>query len=144
MILSNILTIEFLIRAYLVKTKSQESSVPKDIFKMKQGQTVPENYFTNLTKFGALVDIYNKTVKDKKEKIPDPGRLKILRLAIAHGRVSTSDPEENMTIYHFTKSKKKDMVAINYAETMTEEWFKKNIHFTEIVAKQLESVVNSL
>ena len=87
----NILALEGLLRAFLHYTdKARYGNPPPeiDLDKLKVGQTVPENYFSNYDSLGTLVDSFNAAVVDLggKELSVDRGLVEF-RDALDHGRV---------------------------------------------------------
>ena len=92
-----------------------------DLYKIKVGNVVQENYFSNYDTLGDLVKRYNNLVTFQKalELCVDETVVK-LRDAFAHGRVLGKQPALPLQLYKFGKPTKSHQVRVEHVANLTE------------------------
>ncbi len=122
-IVSNLLSLEFLLRA--IQAKTEADAAPPGTFKhnlsgLKVGDSVPVDALTNYDQLRDLIRKHNVQARAG-EEVPED--IVKLRDALAHGRVSTTDPAKPLELVKFGPDKgKKGFVDVVIVETMTESW----------------------
>lgn len=128
-IVSNLQSLEFLLRAVLYKVNPPPPGHPSlsvQLDELKVGQTVPENPLTDYRSLDGLITGYNEIVERHAPSLYVDTAVVGLRDALAHGRVSKAELDSDMMILKFSPPKN-DQVVVVYAEKMTESWFKEQL-----------------
>ncbi len=121
----NMQSLEFVLRGFLHNdeiARGITSTTPTDYNKMKQGDIVLKNAFTNYDTLRDLIRKYNSDSRIQSSKLTINETLADVRDAIAHGRVSSSNPSSTMHLLKF-KRPNKDKVEVAFSELMTKDWF---------------------
>jgi hypothetical protein len=131
-IVSNLESLEFLIRIYLSSANSQKIEFPTPTTK-----ELSETYITNYMSLGDLIEKYNEglTPAEQIHRV-DIEAVKI-RDALAHGRIFSQTEGFPITLYKFSKPKD-GKAAVEYAETLTTDWLKQK---NEMIRAQMNKVV---
>jgi hypothetical protein len=123
---TNILSLEMLLRLYLFY---KEPNIFINEFKLdsfKEGDIVPNNYFTNSCTLRPLIEKYNIYCTDNFRELSIDPDLANVRNALAHGRVLSQEPSLcNIRLFNFELKNKNQ--TLTYNKIMDKEWFKKNI-----------------
>lgn len=128
-LVANFHSLEFVLRAFLLNAEGpSKSSVLQstDLNALIEGETVPENAFTNYDTLGDLMDKYNNNPKIVSAKLTINKDLVRIRDAIAHGRVSGSTPSSTLNLLKFDKPEK-GKVKVTFSILMTKEWFSEQV-----------------
>jgi len=123
-LLSNLQSLEFLLRAFLSQLPgARPFGLPDgtDIYSFPVGARVPENDLTSYDSLTQLLEKFNSAMRAH-GKAEIGGSLIELRDALAHGRVSAAEENENWRLLKFSKAKG-GSVQITFSEVMTEAWF---------------------
>jgi hypothetical protein len=125
-LVGNFQSLEFILRAFLTNVDiAQKGPLPKsatDMYKMNEGDIVPENAFTNYDTIGQLIEKYNGNPKISSAGLTIDETLVYIRDAIAHGRVSAATPSSSLKLIKFNKPKN-NQVKVTFSVLMTREWF---------------------
>ena len=114
----NLQAVETLLRYFLVLREGQSTAFPK------VGDTqADETFATNYTSLGELIDVYNVGLTaEEAHRFKVDTQIVHIRDAFAHGRLVT-EKEFPATLWKFGRAKN-GKVAIEFSETLTEEWLK--------------------
>ncbi len=138
-LLSNLLSLEFLARAFLAKKYNQEE-FPGD--NHKKGDFVTLNFLTNYYTLSKVIKKYNEHVK-KKYRIEDERLTDLidLRDCLAHGRILTNLQNNFFKLFKFSRPGKNDtQVEITHLMYMDKNWFSENILF---VKRECDKIINA-
>ena len=131
-ITGNLHSLELLLRLFLhnVDLKRYNSPPPEvNLDKIKVGDVVSENYFTNWDTLGELVEKYNNLVTTQKTpELRVDERVVNLRDALAHGRVLGQDPAPPLRLYKFGKPTKGHRVTVEYVADLPKDELASHIH----------------
>jgi len=121
--IGNLHSLELLLRLFLHNVDARRYGSPPPevgLDKIKVGDVVPENYFTNYDSLRDLVKKYNNLVTSQKAPgfCVDETVVK-LRDALAHGRVLGQQPAPPLQLYKFGKPKS-HQVTVEYVADLTE------------------------
>ena len=126
-LVSYLQSLEFLLRAYLYNHGDPpHNPLPDDtsLYDLKVDETVGVNALTSYDTLRQLIERYNYLVSsDYPELCVDPWMV-TLRDAIAHGRISSSDPSSVPALLKFGRPTG-DMTKVDFLEILTPEWLKK-------------------
>ena len=128
-ILGNLQALEFLFRAFLVNEEIKLlSSFPqvKYLDKLKEGDIVPLNAFTNQDYLSTLIQKYNNNPKIKSSGLSIDKTLKDTRNAIIHGRVSSRELQGKLRLLQFGKPKD-DQVTVTSSILITDKWLSEQV-----------------
>lgn len=129
-LVGNLQSLEFELRAMLYAVNPPppgDPSLSMQLHELKVGQTVPENLLTDYRTLTELIARYNKLVETHDSSLCVNTELVALRDALAHGRLAIPEPAPDMMILKFGPVRD-GRVAVMYAATMTESWFKEQIN----------------
>jgi 3-oxoacyl-[acyl-carrier-protein] synthase III len=117
-LMMNLQAVETLLRYFLVLREGQSTAFPK------VGDTqADETFATNYTSLGELIDVYNVGLTaEEAHRFKVDRQIVHIRDAFAHGRLVT-EKEFPVTLWKFGRAKN-GKVAIEFSETLTEEWLK--------------------
>jgi hypothetical protein len=144
-LVANLQSLEFLLRGFLSTIYDADSDglipdMPRDVYNLPVGSIVPENYITNYLSLGKLIDAYNEYVNERDTTLKiDRGTLVELRDALAHGRVSGTEPFPPLKILKFDQPRR-EQVRVAFSQTMDEDWFRSQIL---LVLAEVRKVYNS-
>lgn len=128
-LVANLRSLEFAIRAYLYAREDPPHAplVPgKVLDSAKVDDVMPVNAFTDYSSLSQLIDRFNQLVgKTHPELRLDPSVL-ALHDALAHGRVSTSDPARDLVLLKFDRPSR-GLAHVAYAQPLTADWLKTQI-----------------
>jgi hypothetical protein len=140
-LVGNMHSLEFILRAFLLNSEIQEkrqkglSHLPVEFSKLKQGDIIPENAFTNYDNLGELIRKYNNHTLISSTDLTIDETLVYIRDAIAHGRVSSDNPSGPLQLLKFERPKN-NKVEVIFSVLMTEGWFKEQIiRFHDAIVK---------
>jgi hypothetical protein len=145
-LLVNFQSLEFALRAFLWENErdiEQNSSTYQELKlnKLKEGDMVAEDAFTNYDSLNVLIDKYNQNPKISSAGLTIDKSVVSIRDAIAHGRVFGDIPQPPMTLLKFSKPSNK-LVKVKFSVQLTPEWFLEQLSKTQqatlVVAKALE------
>lgn len=104
-LVSNLQSLEFILRAYLQQLpNSRPFGIPngEDIYQYPVGSELPVNEITSWDSLIQLIEKHNKWAVNQGEKEIDKSIVD-LRDALAHGRVSASSPNESLRLLKFSE-----------------------------------------
>ena len=145
-LLVNFQSLEFVLRAFLWESEKdveRNSSTYQELKlnKLKEGDMVAEDAFTNYDSLNVLIDKYNQTPKILSAGLTIDKSVVSIRDAIAHGRVSGDIPQPPMILLKFSKPSNK-RVKVIFSVQLTPEWFREQLSKTQqatlVVVKALE------
>jgi hypothetical protein len=124
-LLVNFQSLEFVLRAFLYEstknTIQNASSHDKlKLDKLKEGDLVGENAFTNYDTLKKLIVKYNNNAKISSANFTIDETIVDVRDAITHGRVFGDIPEPPMTLLKFSEPSNKQ-VKVTFSVQMTKE-----------------------
>lgn len=125
-LVGNLQSLEFAIRAYLYeRAEPPHTPLPsgQTLDSLKTGDVVPVNALTDYSSLGQLIERYNKLIEKTHPELQVDRSLVSIRDALAHGRVSTSDPAKDFVLLKFDKPSG-GVVSVAYAQTLTAVWLK--------------------
>ncbi len=124
-IVGDLQSLEVRLRSYLYLLEVEEDSSKKgpeglELWKLKKGDTVVQNSFTNFDTLGTLIRKYNNCVQAEEKVGPE---ILAIRDLLAHGRTSSPQPTLDLRIFKFSKEPNGNgEVQVTHAEDMTPEW----------------------
>lgn len=122
--MANFQSLEFALRAFLTKY-SPPPFVPyaasSDVFSFPVGSVLPENPLTNYDSLGMLIEKANKLLRQQHAPQLDKSLVDI-RDALAHGRISSLQEEEQLRLIKYSKPDN-GQVEVKYNEVLDEQWF---------------------
>lgn len=127
-LLTNMLSLEMLLRLYLFSKEGGTDSHKFNIDSFKEGDIVPKNHLTdpNFT-LRPLIEKYNSYCKTTSGELCIDPNLADTRNALVHGRVLSPDPTfSKIRLYNFVKEKE-GQIRMAFTVSMTKEWFAKQI-----------------
>jgi hypothetical protein len=147
-LMSNLHTLETVIRIFLLifdKGYKEAVKFNKSVRKLKIGQEVTENAFTNFNLFSKLVTKYNCFVSSRHilYQCKIDSELIDFRNAVSHGRIfykSLKPPHTTMLLLQFSdprKDKVSNNPKVEYCGKMTTGWFNKKIQW---IAREKQKV----
>jgi hypothetical protein len=131
-IVSNLESLELLIRIYLTSANSQKIEFPTPTTK-----ELPETYITNYMPLDDLVEEYNESLEPEEQIHGVNTEVVKIRDALAHGRIFSLTESFPVTIYKFAKPKD-GKAAVDYVETLTTDWLKEK---NEMIRTQMNNVI---
>jgi hypothetical protein len=138
----NMQSFETIIRGFLYNdevAKGTASSAQIDFSKVKQGDIVLKNAFTNYDAMRDLIRKYNSDSRIMSAALTVDEALADIRDAIAHGRLFSSDLSDTMQLLKF-KRPNKDKVGVAFSESMTKDWFRTQVsRFYDATLKVIEA-----
>ena len=144
-IVANMHGLEFAIRAFLFHSETTFLGLPQlniNYNKLKVGDCVDYNAFTNYYTLGKLVDEYNtfvrKHIQSSMNYILDKSVVD-LRDAIAHGRISSNNPDEDYCLLKFGK-KENGKTKVTFFARMDENWFRIQ---NNLLANQIRKIISA-
>ena len=148
-LLVNLQSIEFVIRAFLLKTEELSGSPFikfKDLNELSEGDEVPENAFTNYDNLRQLIEKYNDNPKIRAAGLCIDKNLVDIRDAISHGRVSALIPSPPFRLLIFEKPEN-NRTKVKFSILLTQEWYNQQLAYTQkasiTVWQALEKLQNS-
>ena len=123
-LVQNLQALEFVLRAFLVNLSGPGPNYGVDFNAWQVGESVPEDAFTNYDSLGVLIDKFNEAVRQHDDSFVLARRHVVdLRDALAHGRVSSSDPSLSpMRLLKFSPPRQ-GAVEVTYASDVDGAWF---------------------
>ncbi len=125
-IVGNLHSLEFLLRAFLYANAAPpHAPMPTGVSlnTLNVGDAVPLNAFTDYDALGRLIDRYNNAIgAAHPECVVDP-TIVDLRDALAHGRVSSPDPSNDLVLLKFDRPSG-SATRVTYAQRLTADWLK--------------------
>jgi hypothetical protein len=122
--MTNLLSLEFLLRMFLQKSPSARPygiSDGTDIYSYPVGAELPENELTSYDTLGQLIDKYNTEIA--KSGLPPVDKTLVeIRDALAHGRVSATEPTNELRLLKFSNPIK-GRVRVTFNQTLSPDWF---------------------
>jgi hypothetical protein len=131
-IVSNLESLEFLIRIYLSNANNQKIEFPTPATK-----ELPETYITNYMSLGDLTKKYNDGLTPPEQIHYVDVEVVKIRDAFAHGRIFSQTESFPITLYKFAKPID-GKAAVDYVETPTIDWLKQK---NEMIRAQMEKVI---
>lgn len=130
-LLVNFQSLEFVLRAFLYESEKDmerngSSYRELKLDKLKEGDIVAENAFTNYDPLNVLIDKYNRNPKISSAGLTIDKSIIDIRDAIAHGRVFGDTPQPPMTLWKFSKPSNK-RVTVTFSVQLTREWFNEQL-----------------
>ena len=122
-------SLEYILRGFLQELPSARPiGIPygTDIYSLSVGAELPESEITSYDSLDDLIKKFNIEMKKQGLSTIDKKVLVDVRDALAHGRVSSSTPDDNMRLLKFD-SPKNGCVHIVFNQQMDEAWFKAQI-----------------
>ena len=114
-LLSNLQTLEFLMRLYLVGP----DELGFEMFSLKTGDRVPSGPMTNYDSLDQVRRRYNEHVAPE-ERVSDWNVT--LRDALAHGRLVSNQPAGPMRLFKFDRPATDGSVLVLQSWTLDEDW----------------------
>jgi len=139
---TNLHSLEVTIRDFLFNDAEGLQVVTKhlqSLRKLKVGQSIPENLFTNYDDLRTLIRKYNKRVEAIAKKLRVDESIVGLRDALAHGRVFSYGPSPPMLLLKFSPPQK-GYVKVEFSAVMTIDWFDKQV---EWVKRELDKAIEA-
>jgi hypothetical protein len=131
-VLTNFLTLEFVLRLFLSelqKTDSKLHTPMVNLHSLSIGDWVSENPLTNYDTLGKLIKKVNAEIKKRgSSKQVDPSVVK-LRDAIANGRIFSRGPDDPISFMKFSKPFNGE-VKVTLAVLITPDWLEQQIEHT--------------
>lgn len=121
-------SLEFILRGFLQKLPSARPiGIPygTDIYSFSVGTELPESEITSYDSLSTLIGKFNSEMKKQGLSTID-ATIEEVRNALAHGRVSSSTPDDNMRLLKFDKPKN-GHVRVVFNQQMDEAWFNAQI-----------------
>jgi hypothetical protein len=146
----NLQSLEFALRAFLYeitkRTRQNASSYEElKLDKLKEGDIVEGNAFTNYDDLRTLIIKYNNNPKISSAGFTINETIVDIRDAIAHGRVFGITPKPPMTLLKFSKpfgEPPNKQVEVKFSVLLTREWFNEQLPKVQsaalVVAKALD------
>ena len=131
-------SLEFLLRTFLFTI--DDASKHSGYHKLRTGQEVPENPFTDYASLGDLIKKYNKIIASEDPDLQVCTSVVELRDAMAHGRIAGHTEHGPMHLLRFDKPNKDQKVKVLFATEMSDAWFWENIR---LVVQQIKKVVTA-
>jgi len=100
-VIVNLHSLEFKLRAFLWKREGHSSW--KFLSALREGDTAPENAFTNYDTLNELIEKYNAEAGESFPELCVDPRIVDLRDAIAHGRLGSDVPQPPLRLLKFSK-----------------------------------------
>ncbi len=134
----NLQGLEYALRAFLLK--HNEASEPQvDTSKLKQGDMVPANSFTNYDTLGMLVDKFNGVAGKSCPACQVDRAVVAVRDMLAHGRIASPTGQLPLELVKFGKEKN-GRVPVEHVVTVDCEWLSSNIR---LVCAQMGKVLDA-
>ncbi len=132
-IVVNLQSLEFSIRLILNELQSVTETIKSqkvDFMKIKVGEWIPENYYTNYDTLGNLIKKLNTEleIRSLPERVDES--IVELRDTIAHGRVLALNPEGPYRILRFSRPKD-NKVKVVESVYITQDWLSHQIGRSE-------------
>ncbi len=128
-IITNLQSLEFVLRIFLDEIHGhpdQSKGAFSKLTKLKAGDWVPENYFTNYDSLDKLVNKVNNELRAHNfTEVVDTSIVNI-RDAIAHGRILAEKPEGPFYLLKFSKPSDKK-TQVTFSIEITSEWLSTQI-----------------
>jgi hypothetical protein len=118
-IVTNLQSLEFVMRIFLADAHEQAFTIPKN-----GDVSVPETFATNFLPLGDIITAYNASLSEAESAFRIDPKFIALRDSIAHGRLLTQI-DAPLTLYKFGRPKS-GSVPIESLEVLTEDWMKTN------------------
>lgn len=129
-LVGNILCLEFVLRAFLINSEiASGRTFPQSVNlnKLKEGDIVPENAFTNNDSLRELINKYNMHPRISTSNLTLDKTLSDIRNAIGHGRISGDTPGvSSLHLLNFNHPKNKQ-VKVKFSAPLSREWFDRQI-----------------
>jgi hypothetical protein len=123
-LVTNLGSLETVLRLFLAEANGQQLSIPK------QGdKSAPLSFLTSWDSLGQLVERFNDALSAEEQKCRIDNDVVDLRDALAHGRLLSLTPEPPFTLYRFGKAAN-GQVPVESIETIDEQWLKHKIKQT--------------
>ena len=123
-LVGNLQSLEFILRGFLQELPSARPiGIPPgtDLYAFPVGHVLPESEMTSWDTLSVLIEKFNREMRKRGAPGVD-ARIVEVRDALAHGRVSSSSPDENLRLLKFSKPSRR-RVRIVFNEQMTKAWF---------------------
>lgn len=131
----NLISLETLLRFYLFKKESCDKDFVSPT-KIKIGDKVKINAFTNYDTLDILIEKYNKYQK-LNDKI-NSNKILSIRNLLAHGRAYSLDCKTNFPLVFVKFSKEHNgFVKMIYKESLDSNWLKKSINHIYILLEKI-------
>lgn len=124
-LIGNFQSLEFILRAYLQALPSARPlGIPygNDIYSYSVGSELDESEITSYDTLGDLIKKFNTEMKKQEHPTIDVTLVEV-RDALAHGRVSSNNPDDTMRLLKFDRPDKKGHIRVVFNEQMDEAWF---------------------
>jgi len=130
----NMQSLEFALRAFLYNNEKEwkkTDTEPEFLKKIKEGDMVPENAFTNYDTLGKLIDKYNQIIKPTHSALCVDVDIQHLRDALAHGRVASKSPSPEVPQELVKYSNPKyGPIKVTHCLILDGQWFNEQIKRT--------------
>ena len=127
-LVGNLQSLEFILRGFLQELPSAREigiAPGTDLYSFPVGRVLPESEMTSWDTLSVLIEKFNREMRKRGAPGVDV-RIVEVRDALAHGRVSSSSPDENLRLLKFSKPSRR-RVRIVFNEQMTKAWFEDQI-----------------
>ncbi len=144
-LMGNILSLEFLLRVFLLKTAgNSDDSFPEwgKFHELKEGDSITLNAFTTDKYFSKVVEKYNKDSRIEKRRLAINDSLVGLRNALAHGMISRLNPSPPLRLLHFDR--KQGIVFVKMNVLLTIQWFNEQIVQVRLAMENVEKAIKLL
>lgn len=123
-LVANFQSLEFILRAFLQQLPTAPPfglAHGTDIYSFPVGTEVPVNELTNFDSLGQLIKKFNSEMKRRGLNKIDEDLIAV-RDALAHGRVSAPNPNDEIRLLKFSKPEN-GRVRVEFNEVMSAAWF---------------------
>ena len=128
-LVSNLLSLEFALRAFLRinEATNNDPLYQINMNSLQEGYLVPENAFTNYDSLRELINKYNSNSVVFSKGLVIDEMISHIRDAIAHGRVFSNNPNDEMNLLKFSKPRKDGNIVVMFSARLTQDWFGEQI-----------------
>ena len=145
-VLTNLLTLEFVLRLFLYELQKTDSKLHTPMVNLHSlfiGDWVSEHPLTNYDTLGKLINRVNAEIKDRGSSQQfDPSVVK-LRDAIAHGRIVSRGPDGPISLMKFSKPIN-GKVEVTLAVLITPDWLEQQIEHTSSEIQKVYGIARDL
>jgi len=144
-IIANLQSLEFSLRAFLYNRAVQrDKHFPSNgtLDELNVGDKLPENALTDYSSLGKLIDRYNCLIKKKNPAHTIDLKIVELRDALAHGRISSTEPNRDFFLVKFNKPEK-SFVKVAYSQKMTFKWLREQVNYVKAEVQKVIEVSES-
>jgi hypothetical protein len=138
----NLASLEFALRAYLyAHADLPHQPLPNGMVltSLRVGDSIPENALTDYSTLAQLISRYNRSIPASHAKLSIDPNIVDLRDALAHGRVASSDSEDDFFLLKFSKPSF-GQTTITYSQQLSSAWLNQQI---DRVRTELDKIINA-